>query len=50
MLKHEFHKIEESKRLAFWEGRYDDIDVYNDSLLSVQSKLEKLSKLLWEDI
>jgi hypothetical protein len=46
MLKRDFHNIEEEKRIAFWEGRYDDIDVYNESLLGIQSKLEKLSKLM----
>lgn len=46
MLSHEFHKIEEEKRLAFAEGRYDDIDIYNDKLITIQSKLEKLVKVL----
>lgn len=48
MLKKQFHDTEDKKRNAFWEGRYDDIDIYNDSLLNIQSKLEKLSKLLGE--
>lgn len=48
ILKKQFHDTEDKKRNAFWEGRYDDIDIYNDSLLNIQSKLEKLSKLLGE--
>jgi hypothetical protein len=49
ILKREFHKIEDKKRQAFLEWRYDDIDIYNDWLLWIQSKLEKLSQLLgWE--
>ncbi len=50
LLKHDFHKIEEDKRKAFLEWEYDDIDVFNDKLLGIQSKLEKLSKLLGEEI
>lgn len=46
MLKHQFQKIEEEKRKSFLEGDYDKIDTYNEQLLSIQSKLEKLSKLL----
>lgn len=46
ILKHKFHWIEDEKRQAFLEWRYDDIDDYNEWLLWVQSKLEKLSKLL----
>jgi hypothetical protein len=46
MLKHEFHKLEDTKRKAFLEWRYDDIDIYNDDLLDIQLKLEKLDKLI----
>lgn len=46
LLQHEFHKVEEEKRKAFLEGQYDDIDIFNESLLSIESKLHKLSKIL----
>ncbi len=46
LLKKQFQDVEQEKRSAFLEGRYDDIDVYNDSLITLESKLEKLTKLL----
>lgn len=46
LLKHEFHKIEEEKRKAFLSGKYDAIDVYNEKLVWVESKLWKISKIL----
>jgi hypothetical protein len=39
MLQHEFQKIEEQKRKAFLAGAYDEIDVYNEKLLTIESKL-----------
>jgi len=50
MLEHKFHKIEEEKRKAFLEWNYDEIDVYNDQLLDIESKLTKLCKILWREI
>lgn len=50
MLRHRFHKIEEEKREAFKLWNYDDIDEYNEQLLGIESKLGKLSKILWIEV
>lgn len=47
MLEHQFHSVEEEKRKAFLSGDYDGIDVYNEKLLVIESKLWKLCKVLW---
>jgi len=46
MLEHQFHKIEEEKRKAFLAWNYDEIDIYNERLRIIESKLSKLSQLL----
>lgn len=45
ILSRKFHKTEEKKRRAFAEGRFDDIDLYNEELLVLETKLEKLLKI-----
>jgi hypothetical protein len=50
MLEHQFHKIEEQKRKAFLHWDYDDIDVFNEKLLTIESKLWKLCAVLWIEI
>lgn len=50
MLEHQFHKVEEEKRKAFLSGEYDEIDVYNEKLLVIESKLWKLCKVLWIEV
>ena len=47
MLEHQFYSVEEEKRRAFLSGDYDGIDVYNEKLLVIESKLWKLCKVLW---
>jgi len=47
MLEHRFHSVEEDKRKAFLEWEYDEIDIYNNKLLDIQVRLEKLSVVLW---
>ena len=49
-IKDDFIKLENKKTKAFLEGRYDDIDIYNEKLFSMQKKLEKLALLLWEEL
>lgn len=46
ILKHQFTKLEEEKKEAFKQGNYEHIDILNERLLVIQSKLEKLSKIL----
>ncbi len=47
ILKHRFEQVEEKKRQAFGTGDYNAIDEYNEDLLDISSKLEKLSKILY---
>jgi len=42
MLEHRFHKVEEEK--------YDDIDIFNSKLVDIESKLQKLCKILGKEI
>ena len=49
-LKVRFQEVEEEKRKAFLSGEYDSIDAFNERLLTLQSKIEKVAKLLWEDL
>jgi len=49
-LKEHFHKVDEDKRKAFLEWEYDKVDEINQRLVSVQSKIEKIAKLLWEEV
>lgn len=46
MLQHQFHSVEEEKRKAFLEWEYDEIDVFNEKLLTIESKLSKLCLIL----
>ncbi len=48
-LKDRFQEVEEEKRKAFLTGEYDKIDVFNERLLHLESKMEKISKLLGEE-
>lgn len=50
MLQHEFQKLEEQKRSAFLSWEYDEIDIFNEKLLNIESKLWKLCKVLWIEI
>jgi len=47
MLEHRFHAVEEKKRQAFLQWKYDDIDMFNQELLFIESKLWKLCLILW---
>jgi len=46
-LKEQFHELDEKKRQEFLQGNYEGIDEINEELFIIQSKLEKLSRLLW---
>ncbi len=48
-LKQRFLEIEEEKRKAFLEWNYDEIDVFNKRLMQLESKIEKIGKLLGEE-
>lgn len=47
-LKEYFFELDDKKRKAFAVWNYDEIDRINDVLFRVESKIEKLSKLLGE--
>lgn len=49
-IKNDFLALEKEKTKAFLEGRYDDIDTYNEKLFVMQRKLEKLAIILWEEL
>jgi len=49
-IKEDFIELEKEKTKAFLEGRYDDIDTYNEKLFVMQRKLEKLWVILWEEL
>ena len=49
-IKEDFFELEKEKTKAFLDGRYDDIDIYNERLFVMQKKLEKLAVLLWEEL
>ncbi len=49
-IKEDFSKLEREKTKAFLEGRYEDIDLYNERLFTMQRKLEKLAVILWEEL
>jgi len=49
-LKEHFHKIDDDKRKAFLEWEFERVDEINLRLVSVQSKIEKIAKLLGEEI
>lgn len=46
LLSVRFRKIEEDKRKSFATGEYEQVDGYNEKLVDIQIKLEKLSKIL----
>lgn len=48
-LKNAFHEVDEKKRKAFGGGDYDMIDVFNDELIAIESKIEKIAKLLGKE-
>ncbi len=49
ILMRDFHAIESQKKQAFLQGDYDDIDVYNEKLLQIEQKWEKLLKIIAPD-
>jgi len=49
-IKEDFLELDREKTKAFLEGRYDDIDLYNERLFMMQKKLEKLALILWEEL
>ena len=49
-IREDFLELEQEKTKAFLDGRYDDIDIYNERLLLMQKKLQKLALLLWEEL
>ncbi|MCH8518508.1 hypothetical protein LAT59_01990 [Candidatus Gracilibacteria bacterium] len=49
-IKNDFLALEKEKTKAFLEGRYDDIDTYNEKLFVMQRKLEKLAIILGEEL
>ena len=48
-LKNMFHELDEKKRKAFGAGDYNAIDEYNDELITLESKIEKIAKLLGKE-
>lgn len=46
LLSLQFQRIEEEKREAFLKWEYEAIDTFNNRLLDIQVKVEKLSKIL----
>lgn len=49
-LKEYFREVDEEKRQAFLEWNYDEIDIYNEKLMRIESRIEKIWKLLWEEM
>ncbi|MDA9129033.1 hypothetical protein N9J72_00975 [Candidatus Gracilibacteria bacterium] len=49
-LKIKFQETDKLKRKAFGAGDYDAIDEYNDILISIESKMLKISKLLGREV
>lgn len=49
-LKEYFTQVDEEKRKAFWEWNYDIIDTLNEKLMRIQSRIEKIWKLLGEEL
>lgn len=49
-LKHAFSEVDEKKRKAFLEWDYDIIDICNDELIAIESKITKISKLLGKEV
>jgi hypothetical protein len=49
-LKEYFTQVDEEKRKAFWEWNYDSIDTLNEKLMRIQSRIEKIGKLLGEEL
>ena len=49
-LKEYFHEVDEDKRKAFLQWRFDSVDSINEKLVSVQSKIEKIAKLIGKEI
>ena len=49
-LKEYFTQVDEEKRKAFWEWNYDIIDTLNEKLMRIQSRIEKIGKLLGEEL
>jgi len=49
-LKEYFHEIDEDKRKAFLEWKFEHVDDINAKLVSIQSKIEKVAKLIGKEL